>query len=126
LFNKYSSQFLVTLVVYPEQMAFEMYLSHFRLVSVCLHAGFTCIFLVAQYRYHSAAQPQLPLDIFIISAYICICLSLTQLKNALCVSKWWCLESSWGSLQGQATLKIYPENVLSYQFISDENNPALP
>lgn len=65
---------------------------HFHLVSVCLHAGFICIFLVVQYRYHSAAQPQLPLDILIISAYICICFSLTQLKNALCATKWWCLE----------------------------------
>lgn len=61
----------------------------FHLVSTCLHAGFICIFLVAQYRYHSATQPQLRLDIFIISAYICICLSLTHLKNAY---KWWCLE----------------------------------
>lgn len=99
---------------------------HFHLVSVCLHAGFISILLVAQYRYHSAAQPQLPLDIFILLLTFAFPSASPSWKMHSVSPNDGVWKSGQGSLQGPAKLEADPENLLSYQFISDENNPALP
>lgn len=104
----------------PTQSPFKNILWYFQLFSVCLHAGFTCIFLTVQYRYTSSAQPELPLDNSINSVYICICLSLIQLKNLPFASNYACWKPS--QVLHKAELEADPDKILSYQFVSDKNN----